>query len=181
MYHSFLTLLLGALIPLALTQSLYITFHGGSGGYNNIGVYSLTGQNLGNLIPTEDNHDSLRGLVINTTDSTVYICSAKDNTLLTTTGCGSGVQVFSNSASLVHPYGVGLDYKLSRVYATNQDGNNVVYFSTEMNSAAVELAAGVTNPRGIAVDPDTSDVYAASEGLQAVLVFDSDGNQKKKN
>jgi len=166
-------------LSLVFSQSFYITFHGGKSGFNNVAVYSLNGTNLGNLLQNEDGHASLRGLAYNTTDATIYIASAKDNTLITTNGCSNGVNVFSDSSDLVHPYGVALDCTLNRAYVSNQDGNNVVYFKA-VGSSAVEFASGVTNPRGIAVDKTTSNVYVASEDLKAVLGYDQNGNQIRK-
>jgi len=173
--HTLSLLAISLTLSLVFPQSFYITFHGGKGGYNNIAVYSLNGTNLGNLISSEDGHASLRGMAFNTTYATVYIASAKDNTLITTNGCGSSVNVFSSSSDLVHPYGIALDGSLDRVYVSNQDGDNVVYIGSD--GSAVEFARGVTNPRGIAVDTKTSNVYVGSEDLQAVLGFDSNGNQ----
>jgi len=177
--HSLLVLASFLTLSLVFSQSFYITFHGGKSGYNNIAVYSLNGTNLGDLISNEDGHASLRGMAFNTTDATVYVASAKDDTLITTNGCGNGVNVFSASTGLVHPYGLALDSSLDRVYVSNQDGDNVIYFSGSGNSAIV-FASGVTNPRGIAVDTMTSNVYVGSEDLKAVLGFDYNGNQISK-
>jgi len=174
--HTLSLLIIFLTLSLVFSQSFYITFHGGKSGYNNIAVYSLNGTNLGDLLSSEDGHASLRGMAFNTTDANVYIASAKDDTLITTNGCGSSVNVFSSSSDLVHPYGIALDDSLDRVYVSNQDGDNVVYYEGSGGSA-VEFARGVTNPRGIAVHKKTSNVYVGSEDLKAVLGFDSDGNQ----
>jgi len=106
------------------------------------------------------------------------MCSAKDDTIITTSGCGNSPNLFSSDKNLDHPYGVAIDVSLSRLYISNQNGDNVIYFSVTGGKSTV-FASSVPNPRGIAVDPVTSDVYVASEDAKAVFVFDKNG--KKKN
>jgi len=176
-----LPILLGFLVTLVSSQNFYITFHGGSSGYNNIGVYSKTGTSLGNLLSTEAGHDSLRGLAYHSSEDLLYICSAKDNTIVTASGCGNSPSLFSNDKKLDHPYGVDIDVSLSRMYVSNQNGDNVVYFTlnNSVKTGRTKVFAwSVPNPRGIAVDPATSDVYVASEDAKAVFVFDKNGQQK---
>jgi len=174
--HIFITLLT---ISLVSSQSFYITFHGGKGGFGNVGVYSLNGEKLGNLLSSESGHNSLRGLAYNYTDGTVFIASAKDDTIITTHGCKNGINIYSDSFDLDHPYGIDLDTALGRVYVSNQNGDNVICFNAR-GSGTVSVFAEVSNPRGLAVDRATSDVYVSSEDDSAVFGFDKNGNRIRK-
>jgi len=174
------SVLLGFLVTLVSSQNFYITFHGGSSGYDNVGIYSVTGNSLGNLLSADLGHDSLRGLFYHPSDDKLFLCSAKDDTIITTSGCGNSPTLFSNDKKLSHPYGVAIDVTLSRIYVSNQNGDNVIYFP--MNGPkATTFGSSVPNPRGIAVDPSTSDVYVASEDASAVFVFNQNGKKKRNN
>jgi DNA-binding beta-propeller fold protein YncE len=165
----------------AQPPNFYITFHGGNTGYPNIGVYSITGTFLGDLLSSENGHSSLRSLVLAPSIHTLYICSAYDNTLLSCRGCGnqSSVNVISSDSSLKHPYGIAIDeINTGRIYISNQNGDNVIAFNSIL-SPPVVFAPTVPNPRGIAVDPRTGDVYVGSEQNSVVMVYSKLGIIKK--
>jgi len=165
------------LFNLALSQpSFYITFHGGKSGYPNIGVYSLTGASLGDLLSSENGHIGLRSLVISKSTGIVYICSATDSMIIQTQGCGNAVTVTSSDPNLSHPYGITLDDSTGTMYVSNQDGANVIAYSSP--TATPTIFASTSNPRGITVDPDTSDVYVGVDDAAAVQIFFSNGTQK---
>jgi len=159
-------------------ENLYITFHGGPDGYGNIGIYNLNGQYVGDLLSDESGHNSLRGMEF--WNSQLFICSAKDDRIITNSRCGSGAATFSHSSFLEHPYDLAVDEKLERIYVSNQDGNNVIYFQNGSTKHAKSFVTEMTNPRGIDVDKVTSRVYIASKNRKGVYVFDSNGDEIHK-
>jgi len=83
---------------------------------------------------------------------------------------------FSSGWQYSHPYGVSFDPSRQRVYVSNQNGDDVIFFSLS-DPSTISSFAYVPNPRGVAVDPITGNVFVASVGWNSVMVYSPNGTE----
>jgi len=165
------------LLPSCYTQYLYISFHGGNSGTNNIYQYTLQGQYVGKLFPSSSGLDELRGMAVDRTNKLLYFCNAyKDNSFIgVVPQCGGSYSVYGTS-HLSHPYGIAIT-NTQMMYVSNQDGNyDITRFDISKSNSANVFTESSSTPRGVAVD-SKGNVYFASEKDHKVEIFNPSGNK----
>eukprot|EP01126_Amoeba_proteus_P053582 TRINITY_DN6533_c0_g1_i5.p1 TRINITY_DN6533_c0_g1~~TRINITY_DN6533_c0_g1_i5.p1 ORF type:complete len:301 (-),score=53.40 TRINITY_DN6533_c0_g1_i5:1042-1944(-) len=158
------------------SQRFLISFHQD---INNLYSYSLQGdsptpffqQSTGDL-------NNLRGM-IQIAPTTLIVANAKgegDGDIVITTDCGQTHSVLASGSNFAHPYGIAFNFTGGTFYTTQQNTDSVLSFKLR-DPSNVRTFASVGTPRGLAVDPVSGYVHVASEAEQAILVFDTSGNQ----
>lgn len=99
-----------AIICVAQAQLIYVTFHGGDYGINNIYAYSLSGEFQYQLLPSDSNVDELRGMAL-ASDGSLLACNAyKQDSFIFRVPSACQPSSFQNwtSSGLSHPYGIAV-------------------------------------------------------------------------
>ncbi len=140
----------------------------------NLHAYDMNG-NSQYLLPTDDNSAELRGMGQYRGSLFVNQAHKTDSSVLRFPLCAraSATHAFSGG-SLSHPYGLAIWRDL--IYVSNQDTDSISTFNITLNREVSNGFPEIDGPRGVAVD-SAGRVYVASKGNDAVMVFDSRGNQ----
>jgi len=73
----------------------------------------------------------------------------------------------------LNPIGINISPDGSKVYVTNQNGDNVSVMTTATNTISATVGVGASSvPTGICVSPDGNKVYVACENSNNVKVID---------
>ena len=174
--------------------NLYLTYHGGSGGLNNIDVFAIGTNQVqpeGHALnPNGNLPHGARGLVF-APNGNMYLADASDgdsnlSSIMLYSSCGTdGIRnyLFNFTANLDHPYGVaiGLYGGEYAVFASNQDTYQVTAYSLNGTYLGLVYDLGQDNVRGIAYDALNQILYIADEDASIVYGYSVKTNSLDPN
>eukprot|EP01089_Gocevia_fonbrunei_P009915 TRINITY_DN2236_c0_g1_i1.p1 TRINITY_DN2236_c0_g1~~TRINITY_DN2236_c0_g1_i1.p1 ORF type:complete len:314 (+),score=54.59 TRINITY_DN2236_c0_g1_i1:3-944(+) len=168
--------LLSVVFTCCLSQSLYISFHGGSSGINNIYKYSTSGYYKGTLLTSTAGLDELRGMAVDPVSNKLYFCNSHetDSFIGVVDQCGGAYAQYSSS-NLAHPYGIAISSS-GEMYVSNQDGAfPITRFNISVSSNGAVFTDASSTTRGLALDA-AGNIYFASETANVIEVFNPSGS-----